>query len=185
MKKTKLKATNLRTVMMIIVVIIIATSGFGFYYAQSQLNAMAVSVGQKISESAVDGKNNQPTIKLKAQIAGAKTAIDKVSSLTVSSQDYQNQMIKDLNKYSSNTGVSITDYSFSAQAATGSSSSATTGSITITLGSPVSFTNLMKFLKSIESNAPKMQIKGIDLSRNQSSAGYVTVSPLTIEVYTK
>jgi hypothetical protein len=175
--------------MIVIIVLFIGSSAFGFYYVQDKLNTFATSVGQTIAESVVGGTNTQAITKLQAKITEIQPAADKANTLTTSSQDYQNQMVKDLNKYAANTGITITDYNFTVQAPAGAKSAsiggAGTGFITISLGNPIPFANLMKFLKSIESNIPKMQISGINLSRSQSPANSVTVEALTIAVYTR
>lgn len=190
MKKNKMKATTLRTTMTIIIIIVIGLSAFGFYYLQGKLNTYAVSVGQTVSESTAGGGSSTQTIKkIQANIADIQAIADKSASITASSLDYQNQMITDLNKYASNNGISIIDYNFSQPTTTSKSSGLTGGTgtsfITITLSNPISYTGLIKFLESIETNLPKMQLTGITITHDQNTSGTVTVTPLTIEVYTK
>jgi len=190
MKKNGMKATTLRTTMVIIIIITIGIATFGFYYFQGKLNTYAISVGQTVSESTAGSSSNAQTIKkIQADIAATQAIADKSASITASSLDYQNQTIADLNKYASNTGISIIDYNFSQSATTAKTSSLAggigTSFITITLGNPISYTNLIKFLESIETNLPKMQLTGINISHDQNNSDTITVQPLTIEVYTK
>jgi hypothetical protein len=189
MKKSKMKATTLRTTLSFIIIIVIGLSALGFYYIQGKLNTYAVSVGQAVSESTAGGTNTGTIKNIQEEIAEVQAASTKADSITVSSLDYQTQIIKDLNKYASNTGISITDYSFTQATSTATKVQTIPGvginSITITLGNPIPFDNLIQFLKSIENNLPKMQINGINISHDQTSADAVTIDPLTIEVYTR
>lgn len=186
MKKSKMKSTTLRTLMSAIVVITILLAAVGFYYAQDYLRTFAVSISQTVSKSTEGNNNPQAITKLKEEIAEVQVAADKANNIATTVQDYQNQTVKDLNKYASNNGISITDYKFAPLApSNGLIGIAQTGSITITLSNPITFANLMKFFKSIETNIPKMQITGISLTRDPASKDKVTVEPLTIDLYVR
>jgi hypothetical protein len=177
MKKSHIKATALRTAMIITIFVIIGISATGFYYfTQSLLSKFAIkvssnSINVNISKSTTNSNN-----------------VNKANSVIASSQSYKNQVTQDLNKYASSTGVSITNLSFT-QPTISSTEPSITGVeskfATITLKSPVVFTNLMQFLKAIENNLPKIQLTGISLGRATGSNDSVTVEPLTIEVFTR
>jgi hypothetical protein len=186
MKKTKMKATTLRRTMTVLIIFVIIGSAIGFYFAQKQLKNYAITVGGVVSESTAGGTNTAGIKKLQEEIAEFQTSAEKANSITTSTQDYQNQAIQDLNKYAANSGISITDYNF-AQPTTKSVGPAGVGLgyITITLNNPIPFNNFLQFLISIENNIPKMQITGVDLSRDSSSTDAITVRPLTVEVYTR
>lgn len=189
MKKTKLKATSLRSMMIAAIIITIGLAAGGFYFAQDWLNTFAISVGQTIAQSTNGSNTSQGIQNLKEEMAQKQVVAGKASSITISSQDYQSQAISDLNKYAANTGISITDYNVAAPATAESTLPAINGVrinyITITLGSPIPMTSLIQFLKSIETNLPKMQLAGIKVNQVQGSSNNVSVDPLTIEVYTK
>lgn len=189
MKKTTLKASTLRSIMIVTIFITIGLLGYGFYYAQNWLNTYAVSVGEIVAKSTAKSTSSQGIAELQTEIGARQSAVSKASGITVSSSDYQSQIIGDLTKYALNNGILITDYDVAnpaiadikIQPISGVSSSY----ITITFGNPVPMTGLIKFLKSIETNLPKMQLTGISLKDNPSLAGTVNVDPITIEVYTK
>lgn len=186
-KDKKIQATDLRNALITMVIAIIIVSSAGFYYAQSKLNIFAILVGQTIAESTADKGNTQSTKKIQENIAAVQPTVDKIDTLTVPAQDYQNQMVKDVNKYAANAGISITDYSFGSSKveSTGALGTNNSSSITITLSNPVQFTKLIKFLKSIETNMPKMQLLGISITPNQSDSKSVIIEPLTIKAYTR
>lgn len=186
MKKTKLKATSLKSMMVAAIIITIGLAAGGFYFAQDWLSTFAISVGQTIAQSTNGSNTSQGIQNLKEEMAQKQVVAGKASSITISSQDYQSQAISDLNKYAANTGISITK---AAPATAESTLPAINGVrinyITITLGSPIPMTSLIQFLKSIETNLPKMQLAGIKVNQVQDSSNNVSVDPLTIEVYTK
>lgn len=184
MKKSKMKATSLRTTMVMIIIITIILAGVGFYYAQSYLSSFATSITPTISKSTAGNNNPQATKKIQEEIAKAQTAVDKSNGLTSTLADYQNKVVKDLNTYASNNNITISDYKFATPAkVSGLADNIQSNTITITLGNPIAFTNLMKFFKSIETNLPKMQITGINLTRDPSQKDMVAVDPLIIETY--
>lgn len=189
MKKSKMKATSLRSSMIVIIVIVIALSTVGFYYAQSLLNTFATSVGQVVSKSTAGGGNAHELVVIQEEIAENQAVADKAGLLLVPSQDYQGQIISDLNKYATNTGISITDYKVPKTAITGAKAPVILGVginyLTITLANPVPIASLIQFFKSIETNIPKIQLTGISITQNQGSSINVTVDPITIEVFTK
>ena len=176
-----MKASSLRSFMVVFLFLAISLSAYGFYLAQGQLNDFAISVGQVVSKSTASSTSSQGISQLQAALSEKQTAIDKTNAFTISSQDYQSQAISDLTKYATNTGVLISDYNVSSPTTT----DAKLSYITIKFSNPVQTSSLIKFLKLIETNLPKMQVSGITLRDNPSKVGTVNVDPLTIGVYTK
>lgn len=191
MKKSGIKATTLRTIMSITIFLVIGFSVFGFYYIQSYLlRPYALLAGQSVAKSQVNNGSAKETKDLQADIAKRKPAADLANSILVPSPDFQGQIVKDLNKYASDTGMTITDYSFAQSTIIKQKMPTLVGGanlsyITITLKNPVKFTSFIQFLKSIESNIPKMQLSGVSLNGTQSSTDSITVDPLIIGMYTK
>ena len=189
MKKSHLKATTLRTAMIVAIFIIIGLSTAGFYYAQDQLGKFATEVNNTTPKSTVDSTDTKAIKQLKDDIANHQAAADKANAIVASSQNYQSQVTQDLNKYASSADVSIKDYNFApvtdATKSLASISGLQSNSATITLKSPAPFTNLMQFIKAVESNLPKMQFTSINLSSTTNSGNSVSVEPLTIGIYTR
>lgn len=186
MKKSKMKATSLRTTMVTIIIVTMILTGVGFYYAQGYLDSFATSIAPTISKSTAGNDNPQVTEKIQKEIAEIQTTVDKSNSITSTLADYQNRVVKDLNIYASNNSITISDYKFATPAkVSGLANNIQSNTITITISNPIAFTNLMKFFKSIETNLPKMQITGVNLKRDSSQKDMVTVDPLIIETYIK
>ena len=180
MKKSNMKASSLRSIMIVFLLLAVGLSAYGFYLAQGWLNNFAIA-SQVVSKSTASSTSSQGISQLQAALSERQTAIDKTNAFTVSSQDYHSQAISDLTKYAVSTGVLISDYNAPNPITTDTKLSY----ITIKFNNPVQTSNLIKFLKLIETNLPKMQISGITLRDNPSTIGTVNVDPLTIEVYTK
>jgi len=188
MKKSGIKATSLRTAMTFFIFMIIVVAITGFYYAQGWLSEFATEVNDITYKPTTTDNDAQALKQLKDEIANNQASGNKANSITISSQNYQSQVTQDLNKYASDNGISIANYNFEKPAGVKTSLSVNgskSNFVTITLNNPIPFTNFMKFIKSIETNLPKMQLTGINLSRASDSDNDITVEPLTIEVYTK
>lgn len=174
MKEPKMKASILRTIMIISIFVIIGISIAGFYFfVQIITSEFPPEISSNSTGSGLTTNN---------------TATSKANRLISSSQNYKDQVTNDLNKYASNAGISISNIDFTQQTALSTDmaiSGVESKFAIITLTNPVTFTGLMKFLKSIENNLPKMQINGIDLKPASGSNGSVTVEPLTVKVYTR
>ena len=200
MKHSGMTASKLRVILSVIVILLIGLSAVGFYFGQSWLRTLAVSVSHTIADSKGSGGNVQSLKKLQADLSTRQGIVDKANSIKASSQNYQNQTIQDLDKYAAVTGISISNYSFAPTAAVAAPAAGTgaaagtapsapaTGStsVTVTLTSPLAYTKLLKFMSAIESNLPKMQVSSINLGRvTGSDSDSVRTEQLTIEVYTQ
>lgn len=197
MKKSKMSAVTLRGILATMIVLLIILSGVGFYFAQSWLSTQAIAVSHKVADSTSSGTSVPSLQKLKTELASEQDIITKTNALMTPASTYQTQAVQDLITYANVTGITISNYSFPATAASGATPTtpATTTAatanagpstqVTATLTSPLPYTNLLKFMYDIETNLPKMQITSIDLTRVDGNSNSVGVSQLTIAVYTK
>lgn len=174
MKSIGIKATSLRTIMLITAFLLIGISAAVLYYGQDLINKLATEV-----------HNISPASELSSNSA----AINKANYAVALSQNYQSQIPKDLSKYAASAGVTIENINFAASGTTPTSDLPTDGLTVkyakITLANPVKFTSLMKFIKSIENNLPVMKITKLNISRIQASKDSVNVEPLMIEEYVR
>ena len=174
MKKSGQQASSLRIILAILIVLIFLGSIVEFYFAKQYITDAAIKYNQ--STAATNSTSYRSAAKkLQNDITQYQPVADKATTVFVSSQDYQSKMIGDLKKYAANDNITISNYTFDKTAA----------SVNVVIANPVKFTNLIKFIKEIETNTPKMQLNGIDISSVQNNNGYVTVKPLTIKAYTK
>lgn len=193
MKKEKqLKATSLRTFLIISIFLLLTISVVGFYFAQNYLRELAVkNLPQETNTTATSTTANE-TKAIQAELAKYQDIGNKSSSFFASSQTYQNQITNDIKSYGSVSGISINNFSFDQSTSSSSDSRSTSSSgglnsknVVITIESPVQFTKLMKFIKGIESNLPKMQVSNISITPSSSSKEAVNVEPITIDYYVR
>jgi len=188
MKNNRSKAKSLRIALSTLVFIAIGLSAMGFYFAQDWLGTYAQTVGQTMAKSTINVTGAQGLSELLQALNDKQYIVTKLDNLIAPAQNYQSQIINDLSKYAATSGVTITDYNVStpktASTATSSISGLGISYVTITLSNPMQITSLIKFLKLIETNLPKMQLSGISISGEASNTA-ITVEPLTIGVYTK
>ncbi|MDK2898820.1 MAG: hypothetical protein PWQ10_7 [Patescibacteria group bacterium] len=180
MKKHQMKATSLQKFMIVSILLLITVLTLGFYFTQNWLNAQIIENNKSTNTSATAIKNSASILKLQNEITIYQTPATKANLLFTPSQNYQNQTIDNLEKYASINNISIKGYSFNQQ-----TFNTTSSSITITLNDSIKFTDMINFLKAIETSIPKMQLTGINIKPTTGIQGYVEVEPLTIEIYTR
>ena len=187
MKKMQFNAITLRAIMVLLTVSISVGSIVIFYFVQQSFQK-TISQQQGGSTSTLSEQQIQST---KTKISQLKPTADKAATIAILGQNYQDQAIKDLNKYASLSGVVIEGgFSFVRPVATEPSLQFMVGNllsqpVAITLANPVNLNNFINFLKLIENNIPLMQLTGIDISRAPGSTTDIITDPLTIEVLTK
>jgi len=189
MKKTQLKATSLRTMMLTVLFLIIVILIGGFHFVQSWLNDLAISSNASNSSQTTSTTDSQTIKKLESDISNQKVANDKATGMIVSKQNYLSDIQQDLNKYASDTGVTISESKASDIPATTTNAPLINGVqsnyVSVALKNPTSYAGLIKFIKAIETNIPKMKLMSINISRAGDSGNNVNVEPFIIEVYTK
>lgn len=191
MKNIKLNATKLRIILLVVILVILTISIVSFFFVQQNLYTFAKKINASEQESDSSNITPQKVSKLKAEMSNIQNEILKSSNITIPIENYQTQAINDLKKYANDTGIIIDDdYSFSRPTSLGVSTQLIAGNsqtqpVNITIANPVDYASFIKFLKLVETNLPKMQLTGINVSRVDGSGTQINVEPLIIEVYTR
>jgi len=190
MKNSHMKATTIKVLMIVFILLIISLSIVGFYFAKNYLTEASIKNEDTSLVTYSVNKSTSATKKIQDDIAKYQPVADKASGVFASNQDYQSQILKDLKAYASVNGISIDSYEFNQSSGLGTKTSIkTSGSgknnINITLNDSIQFTKLIKFIKAIETNAPKMQITELNISPITGSKDSVKVDPITIEIYSR
>lgn len=167
------------------IVFLIILAGVGFYFAQQWLQEYAVTVSHKVADSTASGTDVQALNKLQDELNSRQDITEKTTTMFASVQTFQTQAVKDLGIYAAAAGITLSQFNFSESTVAPAGTSGPTTTVTITLASPVSYTKLLKFIKAIEGNLPKMQISGINLSRIEGDSQSVRIEQLIIGVYTR
>jgi hypothetical protein len=187
----KLTATMTRSILAVVMVLLVLGASVGFYYGLQLIKAYALDVSHSVSDATASRKNIEELGVLKQQLTERSALVTKANQLFATSDTYQLQSLKDIQKYASDAGITITNTEFDKDApATGvappTAAGSSTHSVLVTLQSPVSYTKFLQFLDAVEGNLPKMQITGISISRPSDPSGDLIVSDkLTITVATR
>lgn len=175
-----IKPTNIRVLMTLLTIILVGVSSVGFYMFQDWLNTNYLK-----KNSSSQSVNNSSTGTNTTVVDQA--SVNKANSLLASSQSYEDQTKKDLDTYATNSNITISSTSFSEISQVtdipGLSLSLQHSIVSISLSNPVKFNDLIKFLKSIETNLPKLQPSEIKISPVSGSDEMVNVESLKVEVY--
>jgi hypothetical protein len=185
----RMKASSLRKVLTALMILLILAIGAGFYYGLEQVKAYAVEVSHTVIDADASGQNIGKLQALKKALADSESLVAKANKLFTTDANYQSQGLKDVQKYASDFGLTISNTNFDAPVPAAGATPPTVAaghSFVITLQSPVSYIQLLKFLDAIEGNLPKMQINSISLERPTSGkADQVSVGDITIVVSTR
>ncbi len=186
MSKSNMKPSTLTIILRVAVFTVIVATSAGFYFIQNDLRDSVLKNSQKNTTTSADSPSPEALQQVRNEIAKVQAYGDKAVKIYASAADYQSSITTDLNKYAASTGVSISDFNYSPSVTAGQQIDGLNPNyITIKLKSPLSLNNLLQFLKSIETNLPKMSLTGINITPVAGSSTNVNVEPLTIEVYTK
>jgi len=192
MKRNKpMTATKLRLYLSISLFMIVLLAVAALYFVNDKLQTYATEISQVAAQAQESQNNVQSLQRIQQELASNKSVIERTRDIVADSKSYQyqDQIIKDLNDYAQQSGITITNMDFTATASTTapttSTTSAPTGvkstSVSVTLKSPVDYISLLRFIRSIEQNLTKMQVSRVSLSKSENNQ--VTSEALTIEVY--
>ena len=188
-KSKSLKATSTRNLLSFLMIIVLVGAVGGFYYGLQGLKAYALDVSHSVADANASGKNIEQLGALKQALSEREALVAKANSLFTTPNAYQSQVLKDLQKYAADTGVTISNTEFDKQAAGGATAAtgaANSHSVAVTIGTPVSYAKLLKFLEALEGNLPKLQVTGVSLSRPSVTSGDLVASEkITITVATR
>jgi hypothetical protein len=185
MKKQQPKATNLLIALSVLSVLLVAGSIAGLYFGQDWLRTYKAESYQ----ITIGAKTKIVSPELITQIQTAVNENSQYSktalNLLVSSKSYKDIAQKTISAYASDAGIEIENSSFNAPSIPIGISGVNPVYTTITIKNPVSIDRLLRFMKAIESNMPKMQLSGINMSRAELDQNMVDIEPLTIEMYAR
>lgn len=185
MKKKGITAVGFRSLLIVLILFLIGLAAIGFYFAQTALVEYSKVVTQTIADSTNSGKDVQSLKKLQADINTLQDVVVKTNSITASSSDYQSQVITDINTYAQSAGIGVSNYTFTQTPTATVAGAAQSSTVTLTLTSPMPYTSLLKFLRLIETNLPKMQVSSVNLTRVEGDSSMVRTDSIAIDVYTR
>jgi uncharacterized membrane protein len=184
MKKSGISAVGFRSLLIVLIILSIGLAVVGFYFAQNALVEYSKVVGQTVADSTNTGKDVQSLKTLQAELAAKQDVIIKSASLLATTANYQSQAINDINAYATESGLNVSSYSFALAPTTAVAGAPSSSNITVSLTSPMPYLSLLKFVRLVETNIPKMQIASINLTRQEGDSTMVKTDQISIDVYT-
>lgn len=192
--------TKLRLILLVSIALLLGLSTISFWFFRSQLVNFAQQVHNDNATASISSNDLSRLQELKNDLETQKVAVTRAKSIVADSKyySYQDQVISDITKYASKSGVAITSFAFTSDSAQGTPGAIAptkpispiipaglkTINTTITLKSPVNYQALMQFVHALEVNLTRMQLTGISIAKGQGKDD-VTVNPLTVEVYVR
>lgn len=206
--KMVFSASILRIVLILFMLTVLAVGVAGFIAASNQLRLYAEKVNDLDARASVGNTDLTKLQAIKNFLAENNSIVDKTHAIVADSKSYryQDEIVKDLTKYASQSGISIVGFSFDSGSAdsAGAGAAAPTPaidqntistllpggikstSVSVSIAEKTPFSGLIRFIQYVETNATKMQIKNISVTHNTSEdADPEAVDPqaLQIEVY--
>lgn len=193
-------AQRLRVVLFFVMVLIMVAAVVGFTIVQKNLASYATSIS-KLNADAQSGDKDIRTLKsLKSRLAEQQDLIQKTRAIVGDSTSYADTVISDISRIGTQSEVQVQSISFTENIAAAGSTAAplTSGtptvttatpsgvskkSVTVSIASPLSYTNLMKFLSRIETNQLRMHVTKITMTKDNGND--VATPDLIIEVYVR
>lgn len=201
-------ARNLRFLLIGLVIVIAGIGISGFMFSYSILKQYTLETSELNAQAELSSTNVMNLRRVKQYLDDHKEEVQRARDIVAESKQYQYQddIVRDISTYASQSGVAITAFSFSsgsgaasaptagaAQPATQSAGLPATQSISglkattadITIRSPVGYTNILNFIRRIERSPMKMQIASVSLSKADTATDVnsVATQSFTIEVY--
>lgn len=207
MNARNLTPTRLRLILIGSMVLMVAIAVGVFMIGYKQIADYSVASRAVAAKAQASYSSLQDLEAAKKELATDADVVQRASLIVSESTSYhyQDQIIQDINRFATDSGVSVTSISFGASGATSSSGTAVAASTTppagavappsgvktttasVTVKNPVDYTKMLNFIHSIENSLFKMRISQVTLSKSADAKGSndVTSDVLNIEVYVK
>lgn len=215
MNHSRLSPVKLRLILVGCLVLLVGVGAGVFMVGYNVLADYSAKARTTAAEAQASNSSLQNLIVVKRELAEKQDTVERASQIVAASKSYvyQDQIIRDINNFANNAGLSVTNITFAdakvtptTPSTTNTSSPTTTNSpsataaggttavpsgvksmtATVTLKNPVDYNAMLRFIHSIEGSLFKMRISQVTLSRPADAKGNeVTSDVLTIEVYVR
>lgn len=170
------------------IVLLVGGIGFGAYYMHQKLSAYVIQVDHLKTDSDINQQGIENAQKLQRALDENSDSVARAAAIVADTKyyEYQDQIVKDVGSYAAASNLTVLGFDFTTA---GSSKSSVKGLKTmvanISLQSPVSYNNYLRFLKLIERNLTKMQVTQMDISNDLKTSGGISSPVITLEVYVR
>lgn len=192
-------AITLNRILIGVIAFMIAATIAGFYFATQFLAATALQTDHLRTDNAMSEENRLRLQQLRNELNKKSTSVERARLLVGSLEgyDYQNRVVEDLTTYAKLAGsdVRVTNFTFTdpakkVQSAAQKKQAVTIPGVTVldatvTLNSPVSYRNFMRFLAAIEQNLTKMQVTGINITPDNGDPALISGPTVNLQIYVR
>lgn len=172
-----------------LIVLLMAVIGFGVYTTHQKLSAYVIEVDHLKIDSELNQQGLENARNLRRALDENKDSAARAAAIVADTKyyEYQDQIVQDISSYASAANLTVLgfDFSTSGKGSTTSIKGIKTVVATISLKSPVRYTDYLRFLKLIERNLTKMQVTQLDISNDLKEAGTISSPVVTLEVFVR
>jgi len=186
-KRSTPPAVILNWLLYAIIALLVAGLGAGAYFMQKQLSGYVRDVNHLKIDSELNEQDIQQATRLEKALSDHKEDVERAAAIVADTTyyQYQNQIVQDITSYGSTAGIEVLGFDFAAKSTAQPINGVKSVVATVSLKSPISYPNYLRFLKLIERNLTKMQVSKLDITLPLENPGFVNSSSMTVEVYVR
>jgi hypothetical protein len=177
----------------------IAAAGAGFYFASDFLSKTALETEHVKADAELLTSDLEKLSRLQTEMKDKADIVARAEQIVSDSASFQHQdqVVEDVTAYAKVAGVKISGFSFAGSGASSSSGGGTTapGAVsipgvksieaTVTLQTPIKYTNFLKFLEAIEQNLTKMQVTGVNMTPAADDPNAINNPSVGLSIYVR
>lgn len=174
-------AAQLRMLLGLVFILTIAGGAAAYYFSLDYLKDYAQLVNTKVIDSEASAKQVQQLQSLESQLDEENGLIARANDIFATNSNFQAQAIRDVNHYADLAGLNVTTTTFE-----GENPSPTSRSFIVEIESPAPYQSLIRFLRGVENNIPKMEVTELKVSRTAAgSGGQVNIENVIMVIHVK
>lgn len=201
----ELTPTRLRATLVAVLLFLLALGVVVFMLGYGQITQYSHVTQEKAAEAQKSNSKVQDLMSIKRQLEENSTVVNNASQLVSESTfyAYQDQIIRDINAYAKEAGITLETITFNDAAAAGAASTTTSSTTsplpagikattaTVTFRNPISYTAVLRFIHSLEQSLFRMSVLGVSITKStdptelKNDPDAISCDPINIEVYIK
>ena len=199
MRQQGIAPTKVRFILSCILAAIVALQFIAIYFSLSTLHKTAPEVSKALGEREQNASTLDNLRQTEQRLEKQEDIINKTEKIVAESTQYkyQDQVINDITRYAKDSNIQVRSFSFQESSNSSpltSSNKQTTAkpvtpqgvtqaSVSVEFDGEVNYRNFLRFIRHIEKNLTKMQIKDLQLSSPEGKGNTINIPSVTIEVY--
>jgi hypothetical protein len=178
-----------------LLVVTVVLIGTGYYWGSKLLAEQALRADHAKIDASLKNEDVAKLKRLEAELVAKKDIVARAEQIIAESRQYQyqDQIVHDINSFAKSAGVEVLGYNFGtpeqskkgAKGASLSLSGVNAISANVSLASPQSYKNLLRFMKAIEQNLTKMQVTGVNITPDPEDPNLVSNPVVGVVIYVR